>query len=155
DLRGFGLVREACPPRGAGVKRLFLVWIVGLLLSACGGVPGSSPDPNPFRIVSGSENQLLEPILQRFAKDQRSGLNVSYEGSVDMMLQLQAGRVDFDAIWPANSMWVAMGDTQHQVSGLKSVMRSPVIWGVKRSVAQSLGWNTPGKEVRVKDLLAA
>ena len=40
---------------------------------------------------------------------------MTYEGSVDIMQELQNGATGYDAVFPANSIWISMGDT-----GLKS-----------------------------------
>ena len=59
----------------------------------------------------------------------------------------------YDAIWPANSLWISLGDKNHLVKDSESILRSPVVLGVKRSLAQSLGWI--GKDVHVQDVLDA
>ena len=61
--------------------------------------------------------------------------------------------IPYDAVWPANSMWISLGDTQRVVKDQQSIMRSPVVFGVKKSVAQRLGWI--GRDVRVQDILDA
>jgi Ca-activated chloride channel family protein len=79
---------------------------------------------------------------------------MSYEGSVDIMNGLRAkGEFPFDAVWPANSIWLAMGDTQNRVKLSKSTNVTPVVFGVKRSKAEQLGWI--GKDVTVNDILEA
>jgi Ca-activated chloride channel family protein len=125
--------------------------VLVVLLAACGGSSGSSSKLT-FTLVSGSENQTLEPLIQRFAKDQGVTIKVTYLGSVDIMLELQKGTA-YDAVWPASSLWITLGDTSHAVKNSQSIMRSPVVFGVKRSVAQRLGWI--GKDVTVEQILAA
>ena len=36
----------------------------------------------------------------------------SYMGSLEIMNALKAGGQDHDAVWPASSMWISMGDTK-------------------------------------------
>src|SRR5262249_29166598 len=88
-----------------------------------------------------------------YAKDHGINLQIQYKGSVDIMLMLQDGAPDVDAIWPANSLWISLGDDHHLVKDAQSIMSSPVVLGVKRSVAQKLGW--VGRDVRVEDILQA
>jgi Ca-activated chloride channel family protein len=121
-------------------------------LAAC-GTSGGGDDGEPFRILSASENQTLEPLLRRWADDKDVRLEIKYAGSVDIMLTLEAADVPYDAVWPANSMWIGLGDTHKVVKYDESIMRSPVVFGVKRSVADRLGW--VGRDVRVADILAA
>jgi len=115
---------------------------------------GGRPDPNAFRIISGSENKELEPILQRFARKHKRAIEVKYLGSVDIMLELERGaEMEADAVWPANSLWITLGDRQKVVKHERSILHSPVVLGVKRSIAQNLGWDqTP---IRIADVLQA
>ena len=106
-----------------------------------------------LNIISGSENKALEPILADFTDDTGITVNMTYKGSVDIMLMLQQGQVPFDAVWPANSLWVAMGDKGRKVKHEKSIMASPVVFGIRQSLARELGF--VGKDVRVADILAA
>lgn len=133
-----------------------LVW---LLCVGCGRQNGSSGGTTPAAgppdlvIASGSENQTLEPIVQRFAQERHVRIQMNYLGSVDMMLQLQNGTLAADGVWPANGFWVDLGDTQKRVKHSESIMRMPVVLGVKKSVAARLGWI--GRPVTVEDILKA
>ncbi len=105
-------------------------------------------------VLSGSENKALEPLLEQFTSETGISVKMGYKGSVDIMLELEQGAgMDADAVWPANSLWIALGDKYKVVKHSQSIMRSPVVLGVKQSVAQRLGW--VGRDVRVEDLLAA
>ena len=42
-----------------------------------------------LNILSGSENQVLEPILEEFEKKNNIKISMTYEGSVDIMQELQ------------------------------------------------------------------
>ena len=107
-----------------------------------------------FTIVSGSENKTLEPIVARCARDNNVNIRIDYRGSVDIMMMLESGQVDYDAVWPANSLWIDLGDKKKLVKNVKSVLWSPVVLGVKRPIAQRLGW-VGKKAVRVEDILKA
>jgi Ca-activated chloride channel family protein len=122
------------------------------MLASCSSA-GSSPELT-FRLLTGTENrEEITPILERLADQENVKLEIDYQGSVDTMITLQQGAKNYDAVWPASSIWVALGDTQHIVQQSQSIMRSPVIFGVKRSVAERLGWI--GRDVTVEDILAA
>lgn len=132
------------------MKRICYVGIIGLLLYGCGP---SKPNVS-LTIVSGSENEALEPLVRRFAEQENIDVTVSYKGSVDIMLALEKGvRLEYDVVWPANSLWLRLGDRKGVIKHEKSIMRSPVAFGVKKSVAQRLGWI--GTDVRVADILTA
>ncbi|GAU78824.1 substrate-binding and VWA domain-containing protein [Fusibacter sp. 3D3] len=126
---------------------LIVVLMVGIMisLSGCG-------TKEKLIIISGSENETLEPILESFQKQYGIEIEMKYEGSVDMMMQMQTDEIlQYDAIWPANSLWIAMGDQEHKIKHTTSIMTSPIVIGVRKSLAEDLG--LVDKEVSIKDLL--
>ncbi len=104
-------------------------------------------------ILSGSENDTLEPILEEFEKINRVDIEMQYKGSVDIMLELEKGGIDADVVWPANSLWVTLGDKGHIVKHMQSIMTSPVVFGIRKSLAEELGFT--GRKVPVRDILDA
>lgn len=143
----------------ASRKRIGL-WLVGILamfalLLGCSERPeGADPATADLVIVSGSENQMLQPLIDEWADDHGKSIAVVYKGSVDIYRSLQQGKaMPYDAVWPANGLWVELGDTQKVVKHPKSIMRSPVVLGIKQSLARQLGWDK--SEVRIADILQA
>ncbi len=105
-------------------------------------------------IVSGSENKMLEDLIQEFAERKRTTIQVEYQGSVDISNLIRQGTANpYDAVWPANSIWINLGDTQGVIKHTESILRSPVVFGVRQSKAQELGWNQ--NPVTVADILTA
>lgn len=140
-------------------KTIYVVLIVFLSMMlifvpiGCGKKKSKSPD-RTLNIISGSENEQLEPIMQKFAEKEKFALNIRYMGSVDIMLELEKADIEADAVLPANSIWIALGDEkQKRVKNSESIMRSPVVLGVKKSIAKRLKWI--GKAVTVQDILKA
>ena len=130
------------------IKIIVSIWI-GLFVASCGQPVG--PD---FAIVSGSENQPLEPLVQEFCKQKSANCSFTYEGSLDIGLSLRPGHeLNADAVWPASDIWVNMFDTARRVSGLQSISQNPVILGVRKAKAEELGWTK--KTVSMRDILAA
>ena len=86
--------------------------------------PSEGASGADLMLLSGSENKSLEPIFKRFAEKNNIGLHVDYLGSVDIMLQLENGAPNYDAIWPANSLWVDLGDKQKRVRHQTSISQS-------------------------------
>src|SRR5262249_12858887 len=131
-------------------RRPALAWVAisaSLLLAACDG------PRREFPIVSGSENQSLEPIVQDFCRQQRVDCHIRYMGSLDIGIAIAERRIDFDAVWPANGIWIDLFDKSKVVRDLAPTMRSPVILGVRRGKAQELGWI--GREVSSADIAEA
>ena len=107
-----------------------------------------------LRILSGSENQELEEILKECEEETGVNIEMVYKGSVDIMQELQRGAEGYDAVWPASSIWISMGDTHHLVKHAQSVSITPVVFGIRQSLAEELGF--AGREdVSVKDILSA
>ncbi len=121
-----------------------------LLLSSC-NVGGQV---SKFSIISGSENTVLQPIVEEFCKEKKATCSFTYEGTLDIGLALQSEQgIEQDAVWPASSVWVDMFDTKRRVKSLTSVAQMPVVLGVRKSKAEALGW--VGKPVYMKDILSA
>ncbi|MGJ4940566.1 substrate-binding domain-containing protein [Bradyrhizobium sp. HKCCYLS1011] len=119
-----------------------------LWLAACGQ---SGPQ---FTILSGSENDVLEPSVQEFCHSRGATCDMHYQGSLDIALSLKPGSdPKADAVWPAASIWIDMFDTGRRVKSIKSITQMPVILGVRRSKAEELGWI--GAKVTTRDILAA
>lgn len=117
------------------VAGVVLAAAVAILLQLGGGAR------TQLAIVSGSENQALEPIIREWAAANRVDVTVDYQGSVDISRILGAGTGgEYDAVWPANSIWIELGDTQRVVKHDASILRSPVVLGLKRAIAEDLGW---------------
>lgn len=137
----------------------------GLILTACGG--GGDADSNlegdavfeaagakqTLHIVSGSENKELERLIEKFVDEKKINVIMDYQGSLDIMRLLDQDVINYDAVWPASSLWISVGDTRHRVKNLESTSTTPVVFGIKKSLAESLGFI--GKDVAVNDILAA
>ena len=106
-----------------------------------------------LRILSGSENQELEPILEDFSRESGIRVEMTYQGSLDIMRVLEQDEIAYDAVWPASSLWLNVGDTGYRVKHGESVSISPVVFGIRQSLAEELGF--VGREVSVRDILDA
>ena len=109
------------------------------------------PSPTPFRIIAGSGHSSFEEILKRFGQQNNVDIQITYKGSLDIMQLLETGNLEYDAIWDGDSLWTTMGDTQHLIKNRESIMRSPIVFGVKKPLAEKLGWT--GREVSVQEIL--
>ena len=161
------------------MKRIFLGILAGmLLLTGCGADSGTGREEESresqntegkaeeqekqeitrvpggqIRILSGSENQELETIIQECSEATGVEIQMEYKGSVDIMRELENGAPDYDAVWPASSIWVSMGDTGHLIKHSQSISMTPVVFGIRESLAEKLGF--VGEKVSVNDILTA
>ena len=106
-----------------------------------------------LRILSGSENQELEGILDDFARERGVNIEMDYRGSLDIMRTLQGESIDYDAVWPASSLWLNAGESPLNLKHTQSISITPVVFGIRKSLAEELGF--VGREVSVSDLLSA
>jgi Ca-activated chloride channel family protein len=135
--------------------RVLLAFVAVFGIVAAAVVLGPTLSRTPLHIVSGSENKALEPLILDWADDNRVDLEISYLGSIDIARELNKGpSSDFDAVWPAHSLWIEMGDTQKVVKHDASVLRSPVVLAVRKSTAQQLGW-IGNPDVTIQDIQRA
>ena len=106
-----------------------------------------------LKIVSGSENKELEDIIKEFADKNKAKIEMTYMGSIDIMRELQAETDYYDAVWPASNIWISMGDNSHRVKHIESTTITPVVFGIRKTLAEELGF--VGKEVSIKDIMEA
>ena len=144
---------------------LFLAF--ALLLTGCAGSPGEAKTEEKerdasaeimkadgtIRILSGSENEELEAVIDECSQATGVEIEMDYKGSVDIMRELESGAEEYDAVWPASSIWLSMGDVDHLVKHSQSISMTPVVFGIRESLAEELGFKE--KDVSVKDILAA
>ncbi len=121
--------------------------------SGSGDVSVLGSGEQTLRIVSGSENKELEPILEEYADEEDIRIEMSYKGSLDIMRLLEEEDISYDAVWPASSLWLTVGDTDHRVKHAESISITPVVFGIRKSLAEELGF--VGREVSVRDILSA
>ena len=155
------------------MKKRILLLILGLILilTGCSGKGSSNQEKSSnqgksssktteigtgskvLRIVSGSENKELEDIIREFADDNKAKIEMTYKGSIDIMRELQSETDSYDAVWPASNIWISMGDNSHRVKHIESTTITPVVFGIRKSLAEELGF--VGKEVSIKDIMEA
>ncbi len=105
-----------------------------------------------FRIISSQENAESEDIIRNYAAQKGYDISIEYAGTLDIIDRLNAGEA-FDAVWLSNSIWSYMLDSSVKVSNSKSTSINPVIFGIKKSKAQELGF--VGNAVYTKDIVQA
>jgi len=134
------------------IQPVFIMALVVLLTVLVACESGVS-EGRTINIVSGSENRTLEPIITQWAESNGYQVNMTYIGSLDIARLLRSGNVQYDAVWPANRLWLDYGDTRNISKHDESIIRSPVVFGVKRSIAERLDWI--GQDLRMDDILQA
>jgi Ca-activated chloride channel family protein len=146
---------------------VFFCLFLFLVLVYCGCTDDTSDSAKPgieiskitgksgkLSIIAGSESKEIEDIILACARKNGIEVKMHYSGSIDMMLAMKKMDFPYDAVLPASSIWLRLGDQEfHRVKEEASIMRSPVGLGVKKSLATALGW--VDREVTVSDILEA
>lgn len=102
--------------------------------------PAKGGSGTTLKVASGSENKEAAEAIQKAVDDSGVGVELHYMGSLDIMQVLKDGGDDYDAVWPASSIWLTMGDVDHVVKDVQSTSTTPVVLGVAKSKAVELGW---------------
>ena len=111
-----------------------------------------SNDSSEFKIISSTENKDLEPVIRKYARNNNIDLDIEYAGTIDIMDKINGGE-KFDAVWTSNSIWLYMLNNSSKVKNSKSTSINPVVFGIKKSKANELGFI--GKDIYTKDILSA
>ncbi|HEY7282530.1 MAG TPA: VWA domain-containing protein [Actinomycetota bacterium] len=125
-------------PRAAtAVAACFVLAVTGLV--ACGGGPSGNP-ATTLTVLAGSELKDLEPLLPKLEDQTGVHLELDYTGSIDGAQAILNGT-------PADAAWFSLGNyltlassDQHKIIDQTRIMLSPVVIGVKKTVAQRFGW---------------
>jgi Ca-activated chloride channel homolog len=124
--------------------RLLLAATTTLGLAACS--PDEPADPPVLRILAGSELEDMSDILEDAEEDLNIKIEVSRTGSVEGAKQLADPTVAerYDAVWFGADQFFGMWPDSRRALLRQSppLMRSPVVFGVRSSLADSLGWSS-------------
>ena len=105
---------------------------------------------NSIRIISSQENQPLENIVKNYANSKGYDIQIDYDGTIDIIQKLNNGE-SYDAVWLSNSIWGYMLDSSVKLTNSKCTSINPVVFGIKKSKAQELGFI--GKTIYTKDIV--
>jgi Ca-activated chloride channel family protein len=138
------------------LRDLGLTMLAALLaatVSACGSSSSSAnpDDPNTLVVLAGSEVKDIVPMLSDLKSATGVTLSLSYTGSLEGAEAIDGGQ-RVDAAWFSLGNYLRLlPNAGKRVLASNKIMLSPVIIGVKHSVAVKLGWaNNP--DVTWKDI---
>lgn len=106
-----------------------------------------------INIISSTDNKNVEKIITDYAEEAGIRVNIDYAGTLEIMDKLNSGE-KYDAVWASNSMWLYMLDSKKaSTSDSKIINMNPVVFAIKKSVAQDLGF--VDKQVKLEDIISA
>ncbi len=103
-----------------------------------------------FSIIASSENKMLYSTLKNYADKKGYDINIKFMDTLDVIDELNSGS-KYDAILISNSIWLRKLNSSIKTSDLRSTSISPIIFGIKKSKAEELGF--VNKKVYTKDIL--
>lgn len=112
-------------------------------MTGCGLFGGDSAGGSRvLRVLAGSELADLKPILDQAAKDTGVTVKFDYAGTLDGVQQVVSGTAGkrYDAIWFSSNRYLNL-HTGVKTGTATPIMSSPVVLGVRPSVAARLGWD--------------
>jgi len=125
------------------------------LLSACGNTSSNpdAKDPNTLAVMAGSEVKDLAPLLPDIKSATGVSLLMTYSGTLEGAEAI-AGGAATDVAWFSSGHYLSLlPGAGSRVVAQQKIMLSPVIIGVKKSVADKFGW-TNNPNVTWKDIEA-
>lgn len=150
------------------MKKILTLFLSIILLTSCGGETNTQTNKEqssgnhfvsaydkgePLRIVAGSEMKELEPIIDEYSKANKAPITIDYLGSLDIMRLLSSSDITYDAVWPASSIWLNLGDTNHSLKYSEVTSQSPVVFGIRKSLAEELGFTD--RDVKTAEIIDA
>jgi Ca-activated chloride channel family protein len=117
--------------------RLILFIFMVLTISGCDGQKHANES---LTVLAGSELKDMEPLLGDIERKTGIKLQMSYSGTLDGAEKLIVGEPT-DLAWFSHGKYISLvqGDN-NRILAQEKIMLSPVVLGVKTSVAKEWGW---------------
>lgn len=133
--------------------------VLALAAGCSGTVDRPGPEAGPavtLRVLAGSELADLGPILDEAAAATGVRVELDLTGTLAGAEAVASGaaEADHDAIWFSSDRYLALQpEAQPKLGTTVDIMSSPVVLGLRRSVAERLGW--VGRLVTWSEIAAA
>jgi Ca-activated chloride channel homolog len=133
---------------------IVLLFVVAILATAGGlGSLGKPDASHTLTVLAGSELKDLEPVFAEMEKATGVHLSLTYIGTLEGAEKIEGGDTS-DVAWFSHGKYLSLLPTAgKKIVEQQKIMLSPVIIGVKKSVADRFGW-TNNANVTWKDIEA-
>lgn len=142
--------RGAVAPRRAALPAVLMAML--MVVVGCGAVDSvtgsrvssdlSGPETT-LRVLAGSELVAMEPVLEEAARATGVHVDLEYTGTLTAAQRIAECTVDgsYDAVWFSSNRYLDLRPETRGVLGTSvEIMSSPVVLGLRRSVAERLGF---------------
>ena len=112
------------------------------IVGACSSGQPAVDTSHTLTVLAGSELKDLGPIMPDLQKATGYTLSFKYTGSLDGAEAIADGSDHSDLAWFSSGNYLTLLQGKSgKINSQQPIMVSPVVIGVKHSVAQSLGWS--------------
>jgi Ca-activated chloride channel family protein len=139
---------------------LALCLVLVATLASCSG--GHNGPATTLRVLASDELSDMEPLLKQLREDTGVRLEMDYKATNDASDTLLTGRRSYDLAWLSSDRYLRLrlketGQSATPWAGVQStsIMRSPVVVGLTRDVAQRLKEKVPGGQLSWADIADA
>ena len=124
-------------------RRLLGAWLgLLVLVAACSGSQPATDTSHTLTVLAGSELKDLVPLLPSLQQSTGYQLSIKYTGSLDGAQSIADGSDRSDLAWFSTGNYLTLLEGKSgKITAQAPIMLSPVVIGVKHSVAQRLGWS--------------
>ena len=124
------------------------VMIFSLIPGGCSDAAQNSDES--FRLLVCTENRDMEDMIRYFCRDNNISIRIEYKNILQTAEILNTEDCPFDGVWLSDSFWLNTLDSQNLITDAKSVSINPVVFAVKKSKAQKLGFTK--KKITMTDI---
>ncbi len=144
------MTRRLSFPSGAALVAILATGLLG----GCGSSTPDANDTNTLTVMAGSEVKDLVPLLPDIKSATGVTLAMSYSGTLEGAESIAAG-ASTDVAWFSSGHYLSLlPGAGGRIVAQQKIMLSPVIIGVKKSVADKFGWsdnpNVTWKDIEAK-----
>lgn len=143
-----------------GFSRALLIFFVAICIIIVMAIVGNLSDEDEYnhyvsstlKLLSNPDNAEFDDELLAFAEKNSINLEIDHMDDLEAIEYLKTNSSDYDALWLSNSTWIYMLSGVTTLNS-KSVNINPVVFGIKKSKAEELGF--VNKDVYNKDIVNA
>src|SRR5262249_21052336 len=136
--------------RGGRLAGVLAAAVLTWPLAACSSAPDAA---HTLNVLAGSELRDIEPLLPDLEKKTGIHLNLTYIGTLEGAERIVNGD-PADAAWFSHGKYIQLlPGAGSKIVASEKIALSPVVIGVKKSVADRFGWGS-GATVTWKDIQA-
>lgn len=133
------------------MRKIMLAALAAALLAGCTTEPETeapkdfSGPPVTLRVLAGSELADMKPVLDEAAKATGVTVTMEFTGTLEGADTVAQGQADgsYDAVWFSSTRYLqTIPEAKRRLGTATRIMGSPVVLGVRQSVAAKLGWDS-------------